>query len=163
VGFSADSIECFPERIEATGNVKVSIPEISSEVSAGRVIMNLKSLAFDFDGDVKVERNMGGDSFPFLVKGNHVGWSLITGEMQTDVRHSAQNRTPEFQDFPYPNRTRGVFGGSSSRTGSGSAVHSGFVVPSGKRIGQVQPKRSAQTQGNSPQPKTQNRFGNARK
>ena len=56
IEFSAESIECFPGRIEANGNVKVSIPEITSKVSAGRVVMNLESLAFDFDGDVKVER-----------------------------------------------------------------------------------------------------------
>ncbi len=93
VEFSADSIECYPDRIEANGNVNVSIPEISSNVSAGRVIMDLKSLAFDFDGNVEVRRNVGDDSFPFLLKGKHVGWSLVTGEMQTDVRYCSPNRS----------------------------------------------------------------------
>ena len=93
IEFVAESIECYPDRIEAKGNVKVSIPEISSTVSAGRVIMNLKSLAFDFDDDVRVERNVGEDSFPFLVKGKHVGWSLVTGEMQTDQRHNQPRRS----------------------------------------------------------------------
>ncbi|WP_157665111.1 M56 family metallopeptidase [Mariniblastus fucicola] len=114
VEFAANSIECFPDRIEANGNVKVSIPEISSKVTAGRVIMNLKSLAFDFDENVKVERSIDGDSFPFLVKGNHVGWSLVTGEMQTDVRHSS------------PNRNAGGAGGFGSFPNRGSSA---FVAP----------------------------------
>jgi beta-lactamase regulating signal transducer with metallopeptidase domain len=154
VEFAADSIECFPDRIEANGSVNVSIPEISSKVSAGRVIMNLKSLAFDFDGDVKVERNVGGDSFPFLVKGNHVAWSLITGEMQTDVRYSSPNRSAGNRGS-FGART---FGGSGSTSTGGFGPSTGFTMPSGNRIGQVPPKRSARNQGTYAQPKTQNSF-----
>ena len=110
IEFSAESIECFPGRIEANGNVKVSIPEITSKVSAGRVVMNLESLAFDFDGDVKVERNIGEDSFPFLVKGNHVGWRLVTGEMQTDKRYSNQRQAVRNSNRPFNQIQRGYRG-----------------------------------------------------
>jgi hypothetical protein len=157
VEFSADSIECWPDRIEATGNVTMSIPEISSKVSAGRVIMNLKSLAFDFDGDVKVERNVDGDSFPFLVKGNHVGWSLITGEMQTDVRYSSSQSR---QRVPISTANSTFGGGTQSTNRARSRFQNGFTVPSGNRIGQAPPKRSAAVRESFPQPKTRNRFGN---
>lgn len=147
VEFSADSIECWPDRIEADGNVNVSIPEISSKVSAGRVVMNLKSLAFDFDGDVKVERNVDGASFPFLVKGKHVGWSLITGEMQMDVRYSPSRSR---QRIPIATTNSTFGGGTQTINRVQSGFQNGFVVPSGNRIGQVPPpNRSSQTQSNA--------------
>lgn len=93
IEFQANSIECFPDRIEArcgTDRVKVSIPEIASTVSADSVVLNLSELAFDFDGNVKVERNIEGESFPFMVNSNHVAWSLVTGQMDTNTRYSSR-------------------------------------------------------------------------
>ena len=117
IEFVADSISCVPNQIKAQGNVKVSIPEIESTVSAGLVVLDLKSLAFDFDGNVAVERKVEGASFPFLLKSTHVGWSLVSGEMQTDKRFTQ----------PTPNRSAfGVGTGARNRFPLGNTQASRF-------------------------------------
>ena len=100
ITFQADSIMTFPGRIEANGNVRISIPKIGSSITTKSVVMNLKSLTFDFDGAASMERSVKGESFPIVVKSNHLAWSLITGEMQTNIRHNQRaggaNRVSSF-------------------------------------------------------------------
>ena len=130
IEFVADSISCVPNQIKAQGNVKVSIPEIESTVSAGLVVLDLKSLAFDFDGNVAVERKVEGASFPFLLKSTHVGWSLVSGEMQTDKRFTQP--TPNRSAFGVGTGARNGFPSGNTQVSRFSTTTSGPETPANR-------------------------------
>jgi beta-lactamase regulating signal transducer with metallopeptidase domain len=116
IEFTADWINYSPNRIEVNGNARIKIPGIESSVASDRVVLDLQQLAFDFDGNVAVERQVEG-GFPFLLKSNHVGWSLVSGEMQTDRR------------FNTAARSTGNFGSQAGAGAANGLGSSGFTLP----------------------------------
>ena len=62
-------------------------------MTARRVVMDLNSLAFELDGDAIVERNIEGNQYPVVVKGDCVGWSLVSNYLELLNRPTNQRES----------------------------------------------------------------------